>query len=156
MDDMKIYVDTSVFGGCFDEEFAEPSRRFFGEIDTGHFQLVTSAVVTAELEPAPEVIRAHYARYSATAEIAQVTEEALILRQAYIESGVVTQKSSEDALHVALATVSQCELIVSWNFKHIVHFAKIPRYNAVNTLNGYGQIGIYSPLEVICDDADES
>ena len=52
--------------------------------------------------------------------------------------------------------MSQCNLIVSWNFKHIVHFDKIPKYNAVNTLNRYGQIGIYSPLEVINYEHDDS
>lgn len=67
----------------------------------------------------------------------------------YINSGVVTEKSFDDALHVAIATISGCDLIVSWNFKHIVHFEKIPKYNAVNILKGHRQIGIYSPLEVI-------
>jgi len=52
-------------------------------------------------------------------------------------------------MHVALATVSNADLIVSWNFKHIVNFQKIPLYNAVNTLNRFGKIAIYSPLEVI-------
>jgi hypothetical protein len=52
-------------------------------------------------------------------------------------------------MHVALATVSNSDLIVSWNFKHIVNFQKIPLYNAVNTLNSFGKIAIYSPLEVI-------
>ncbi len=89
------------------------------------------------------------ARYELVAEITPVTQEVLLLQQQYINSGVVTLKSAEDALHVALATISECSLIVSWNFKHIVHFDKIPKYNAVNTLNGYGQIGIYSPLEVV-------
>lgn len=70
-------------------------------------------------------------------------------------SGVVTPKSMDDALHVALATVSSCNLIVSWNFKHIVHFDKIPKYNAVNTLNGYGPIGIFSPMEVIRYDNED-
>ena len=65
----------------------------------------------------------------------------------YIELGVVPERSLADALHVAMATVSECELIVSWNFKDIVHFEKIPKYNAVNVLNGYGQIDIHSPLE---------
>lgn len=153
---MKIYADTSVFGGIFDEAFAEPSKQLFAEIDAERFLLVTSAIVEAEIEPAPEKIRAFFSRYAATAEIAQVTQEALLLQQAYISCGVVTPKSAEDALHVSLATVSQCSLIVSWNFKHIVHFDKIPKYNAVNILNGYGQIGIYSPLEVIHYDSDDS
>ncbi len=146
---MRIYADTSVFGGVFDAEFSDPTKRFFAEIDAGRFTLVTSAIVEAEIEPAPERIRAFFARYEAIAEIPQVTPETLLLQQQYIDSGVVTAKSMDDALHVAIATVSQCNLIVSWNFKHIVHFDKIPKYNAVNILNGFGQIGIYSPLEVI-------
>jgi len=153
---MRIYVDTSVFGGIFDEEFAEPSKQLFAEIDAGRFQLATSAIVEAEIEPAPEKIREFFSRYVTTAEIVQVTQDALLLQQAYINSRVVTPKSAEDALHVALATVSQCVLIISWNFKHIVHFDKIPKYNAVNTLNGYSQIGIYSPLEVINYDNENS
>jgi len=59
-----------------------------------------------------------------------------------------------DATHVSLATVSGCSLIVSWNFKHIVNYKKIPLYNGINKVKGYSEIGIYSPLEVI--DNDES
>ncbi|CAN2042450.1 PIN domain-containing protein [Candidatus Magnetomoraceae bacterium gMMP-15] len=153
---MRIYVDTSVFGGIFDEEFAEHTKHFFAEIDEGRFTLVTSAIVEAEIEPAPEKVLDFYIRYESIAEIIQVTQEALLLQQQYINSGIVTPKSAEDALHVALATVSQCSLIISWNFKHIVHFDKIPKYNAVNKLNGYAEIGIYSPLEVINYDNDDS
>ena len=153
---MKVYADTSVFGGIFDEEFAEHTKQFFAEIDAGRFILVTSAIVEAEIEPAPEKVRNFFTRYEVVAEITQITQEAILLQQQYISSGVVTPKSAEDALHVALATISECTLIVSWNFKHIVHFDKIPKYNAVNTLNGYGQIGIYSPLEVINYDGDDS
>ncbi len=54
---MRIYADTSVFGGVFDKEFAEPTKNFFAEIDAGRFTLVTSAIVEAEIEPAPEKIR---------------------------------------------------------------------------------------------------
>ena len=140
----------------FDEEFCEPTKQFFSEVDAGLFVIVTSAIVEAEIEPAPEKIRDFFAQYMAVAEIAQITQEMLALRQQYINAGVVTPKSAEDALHVAIATVTQCNLIVSWNFKHIVHFDKIPKYNAVNTLNGYGQIGIYSPLEVISYGNDDS
>ena len=146
---MKIYADTSVFGGVFDQEFSEPSKQFFNEVDAGRFILVTSAVVEAEIEPAPEYIRQLFNKYAEIAEIADVSKEALELQLSYIKSGVVTNNSLDDALHVAISTVSGCDLIVSWNFKHIVHFDKIPKYNAVNTLNVYKHIGIYSPLEVI-------
>jgi len=146
---MKIYADTSVFGGVFDSEFSGPSKRFFDEIESGLFILVTSAVVEAEIEPAPMKIRDFFSRYAEMAQVAIPNQAVLDLQSSYIHSGVVTEKSIGDALHVAIATVSACDIIVSWNFKHIVHFDKIPKYNAVNILNGYGQIGIYSPLEVI-------
>ena len=146
---MKVYADTSIFGGVFDNEFSDSSQQFFREVDDGRFILVSSAVVEAEIEPAPEKIKSFFIKYVQNATIADVSEEALRLRSEYIESGVVTASSSNDALHVAIATVSGCDFIVSWNFKHIVHFDKIPKYNAVNVLNGYSHIGIYSPLEII-------
>ncbi len=146
---MRIYADTSVFGGMFDTEFKEPTQAFFAEVDSGRFTLVTSAIVEAEIEPAPQHIREFFSRYLNIAEVIKPTQGAIRLQQSYVNSGVVTEKSTDDAFHVAVATVAKCDLIVSWNFKHIVHFDKIPKYNAVNTLNGYGQIGIYSPLEVI-------
>ena len=83
------------------------------------------------------------------AEIVQVTDEALALRDAYLNFGIVAEQSLADALHVALATAADCDLIVSWNFRHIVNFRKIQQYNAVNALQGYGSIAIYSPLEVV-------
>ena len=76
----------------------------------------------------------------------------MVNRLQYIEKGVVAERSLTDALHVATATISECELIVSWNFKEILHFEKIPNCNAVNALNGYAQIDIYAPLEVIRHD----
>ena len=74
---------------------------------------------------------------------------ALKLQKAYIDADILSEKYSTDALHVALATVSKVSLIVSWNFKHIVNFQKIPMYNTVNKLRGFDDIAIYSPLEVI-------
>ena len=83
------------------------------------------------------------------AELLDIDADALELQQAYIAEGILTEKWYDDALHVALATVAECDVIVSWNFKHIVNFRKIPLFNAVNILKGYRQIAIYSPLEVI-------
>jgi hypothetical protein len=83
------------------------------------------------------------------AEVTDITAGALELRDAYLQAKIVTPKYSADALYVALATVAGCSLIVSWNFQHIVHFQKIPLYNAMNTLQGYQTIAIYSPREVI-------
>jgi predicted nucleic acid-binding protein len=146
---MRVYADTSIFGGVFDSEFSEASRAFFIAVDNNEFTLVTSAVVEAEIEPAPDNVQQLFSKYAKRAEIAEINNAIIDLRSEYISSGIVTEKSLDDALHVAIATVSCCDLIVSWNFKHIVHFDKIPKYNAVNVLNGYKKIGIYSPPEVI-------
>src|SRR5689334_24647727 len=81
----------------------------------------------------------------ASAEVAPISPEALELQRAYLDAEIVAPKWATDALHVALATLARCALIVSWNFKHIVHFEKIPLYNAVNTLKGYASVAIYSP-----------
>ncbi len=83
------------------------------------------------------------------ATVIEVSEAALILREAYLKANILTKKNSNDALHVALATVNNCPIIISWNFKHIVHYEKIALYNTVNILEGYQQIAIHSPLEVI-------
>lgn len=145
----RIYADTSVFGGVFDNEFRAPSEEFFEEIRKGRFSLVTSAVVQAEIDPAPQQVKELFEEMLAIAELIDITEEAISLRDAYLETKIVSANYSDDALHVALATVSECSLIVSWNFRHIVHFEKIPLYNAVSTLHGYKGIAIFSPLEVI-------
>ena len=150
---MKIYADTSIFGGVFDKEFSTPSKKFFQLVDSKRITLVTSAVVKAEIEYAPNNIQIFFERYASISEIADIDERVLKLRDEYIKAGIVTKNSMDDALHVAIATLSRCDIIVSWNFKHIVHYDKIPKYNAVNILFGYTQIDIFSPLEVI--DYDE-
>ncbi len=141
----KVYADTSFFGGAFDSEFSAPSRQFFDEVDAGLFNLVISPVVEEELEQAPEPIRSFFAKYADSTQGVEISQEAISLQLQYIELGVVSERSLADALHVAIATVSGCQLIVSWNFKDIVHFQKIPKYKAVNVLNGYAHIDIHSP-----------
>ena len=150
----RIYCDTSVFGGVYDDQFAEASRLFFELIRAGTIKLVVSPVVGREIEHAhaPEAVKSTYLEMLAYAEIVDITDEAIALQQAYIQEGIVSPKWEDDALHVAVATVHECSVIVSWNFKHIVNYRRIPLYNAVNTLKGYAEISIYSPLEVTQDD----
>ena len=143
------YADTSVFGGVFDEGFDEASKAFFQQVREKRFRLIISPVVHREIELAPENVRQFFAEIKEFADFIAISEEALLLRQAYLEAGIVTSKSTADALHVVLATVAKCQLIVSWNFKHIVHFQKIPLYRAINMVNGYNEINIYSPPTVI-------
>jgi predicted nucleic acid-binding protein len=151
---LRVYVDTSVFGGVFDEEFSMASKRFFRLVQKGYFRLIVSALVRNEILDAPSHVQEFFRETMARAEIIEVNEAMLRLMRGYLDAGVVTDKWRDDALHVAQATVAGCQLIVSWNFKHIVHYQKIPLYNAVNTLQGYDSIDIYSPLEVVADEEE--
>lgn len=145
----RVYADTSVYGGVFDSEFSEHSTEFFSQVRQGRFQLVTSALVEAELEGAPAQVQEFFESLSKLTEFATVTESAVRLRSAYLDAEIVSNRSRDDALHIALATISNCPFIVSWNFRHIVHIDKAPRYNAVNVLHGFATLGIHSPAEVI-------
>jgi hypothetical protein len=71
------------------------------------------------------------------------------LRDAYLKARVVGPASESDAEHIASASVAGADFVVSWNFQHIVHFEKINGYNAINLLQGYKSIAMYSPREVI-------
>jgi predicted nucleic acid-binding protein len=146
---IRVYADTSVYGGVFDEEFAEASQAFFDLVRNGYFTLCVSEVVHQELSVAPEKVNKLFQGVLSTAQLLDIESDALELQQAYIVEGILSEKWYDDALHVALATVAECDIIVSWNFKHIVNFRKIPLFNAVNVLKGYHQIAIHSPLEVI-------
>jgi hypothetical protein len=133
----------------FDEEFETASKMFFDAVKKGSFNLITSELVREEIQVGPQKVLDIFEEFLVIAEIAEITDSALKLQQAYVQAGIVSEKYATDAMHVALATVSNADLVVSWNFKHIVNFQKIPLYNAVNTLNGFAKIAIYSPLEVI-------
>jgi hypothetical protein len=146
---LRIYTDTSIFGGVFDEEFMEITKILFKQAKNGQFILCASEVVKREIENAPDQVKNFYNELSSLIEILPITEECIILRDIYIEMGVISKKYLDDALHVATATVSNCDIIVSWNFKHIVHFDKISLYNTLNKINGYKEIFINSPSEVI-------
>lgn len=146
---IRVYADTSVFGGVFDTEFERYSRPFFEQVRLGRFVLMTSALVEDELAGAPPQVSQFFTDLIGLMEWVEVTPEAESLQRAYLEAGVVSERSAEDALHVALATTGRCDVLVSWNFKHIVHRDRGPRYNAVNLLRGYPAVEIRPPAEVI-------
>jgi predicted nucleic acid-binding protein len=150
---LRIYVDTSVFGGVQDDEFADTSRRFFGAVSRGKFTVVISRQVTAELESAPEEVKRVLAEIPATyLEEVPVDSEVVELADAYVSSGVLSETSREDAIHVAAATVADADLILSWNFKHIVRYDRVRKFNGVNAIMGYQELDIRSPLEVEHDE----
>lgn len=149
----RIYTDTSVLGGCEDEEFREPSHRLLEAFVRGDLTLVLSEFTVRELETAPEGVRVALGRVPAGhIEALAVSREAEDLAGAYIEEGAIGPRMRADALHIALATVARVDVLVSWNFKHIVNLKRIHAYNAVNLKQGYPVLEIRSPLEVPGDE----
>jgi predicted nucleic acid-binding protein len=146
---VRTYVDSSVFGGVCDDEFADDSLRFFDQVRSSRFSILSSVLVADEIAQAPQPVRGLFESLLPSAELVQVTPAVIGLQEAYLAAGIVSSKWADDALHVALATAGGADLIVSWNFRHIVHFEKVPRYNAVNRLQGWGQVAIHAPSEVI-------
>lgn len=149
---IRVYVDTSVFGGAFDKEFEVGSRVFFDRVRSDEFTVVISSTVSDELQDAPEVVRAFFLELAAHIEVAEIDSASLDLQAAYLDAHVVGPRWDADALHVAVATVEECRAIVSWNFKHIVNFRRIPLYNGVNMTHGFAPIAIHTPQEVVSYD----
>lgn len=152
----QVYLDTSVFGGYFDARFREDSLRLFDAVRQGRLLALISGVVLAELEDAPQRVRDLVASLPEGSLSRQVlTREVVELRDAYLEAGILGERWSDDATHVAAATVARADAIVSWNFRHIVRLDKIKAYNRVNILQGYGFLTVLSPREVIIDEPEE-
>ena len=150
MKKLRVYIDTSVAGGCFDEEFAEASKALFQMARDGEIVLLISAVLVEEVMKAPEHVQALIDDLPDHAkDVLPASDEAERLHALYISYGVVGPASSNDARHVANATLARADLLVSWNIKHLVHYDKIWRYNAVNQQENYQHIEIRTPKEVV-------
>lgn len=155
MKKLRIYLDTSVIGGCLDDEFAVESNQLITAIKQEKFILLISEITISELIDAPQNVKdVLFSIPTKVIEVVNITPEVLQLRDAYLNAGIVTQKSINDATHVAVATIARADAIVSWNFKHIVRLDKMKGYNQVNLLNGYGILTIISPLEVTIDETN--
>ncbi|HBF87657.1 MAG TPA: PIN domain protein [Bacteroidales bacterium] len=144
----RLYIDTSVFGGFFDEEFSEFTKPLFERIRKGEFILLFSAVTQDELSPAPENVKKLVTGIKVeNTEFIETTDESVDLATQYIAEKVVGQTSFYDCLHIALATINRADYLISWNFKHIVNVQRIRGYNAINIKNGYKQLEIRSPRD---------
>jgi hypothetical protein len=146
----RIYTDTSVVGGCLDEKFSTYSLQLFERFRAALDILVLSDLTLAELEGAPENVREVLQTVPREAlEEVRLDAEASDLAQEYLAAGVLGGAHLEDARHIATATVQRVDVLVSWNFKHIVNLDRIRGYNSVNLRQGYSLLEIRSPQEVL-------
>ena len=151
----RIYVDTSVIGGCEEDLFRDASRRLFAAFHEGRATLVVSELTLEELEKAPAAVRAWLhgvpAEHKRTLEPASKTEE---LADAYLAAGALTALHRSDARHVAYASRAGVDALASWNFGHLVNEWRIRIYHEVNRKMGYPAPEIKSPEELTRDDRD--
>jgi predicted nucleic acid-binding protein len=146
----RYYLDTSVFGGYYDTEFEEITKKLFDQILKDGIKIIYSELTKNELINAPQKVKDFIKSLpDIIIEYEEITDESLILADRYIAEKVVGKTSREDCIHIALATLFRADVLVSWNFKHIVNLAKIRGYNAVNLKTGYPSIEIRSPQELI-------
>jgi len=146
----RIYIDTSVVGGYFDEEFKEATTKLFERLDNNEIIFVVSDLLDLELINAPQKVKEHLLKYSADKfQRVELTEEAIKLADTYIDEKVVGRTSLEDCRHIAMATIHKVDVLASWNFKHIVNLDRIKGYNSVNMRLGYSIIEIRSPKDLV-------
>lgn len=146
----RIYIDTSVVGGYFDEEFKEATSRLFDRWKSGDVIFVISDLLELELLNAPPRVRELLPGFSLDKfERIEFSREAAQLADEYIQAGVVGKTSLEDCRHIALASINKVDVLASWNFKHIVNLDRIKGYNSVNMRLGYSILEIRSPKDLI-------
>ena len=154
MKKLRLYFATSVYNFAIDDSV--PAERMFTlklleEIKGGKYEVFISEVVTLEINRAPEEIAAKLRDVlnQVTPEDIAVNQDVQELAKEYIQKGVIPKKYENDALHIAVATVHNLDVIISWNFEHIVKMKTKRQVNAINTLSGYKEVDIYTPREVV-------
>ena len=157
MKKLRIYLDTSVINFLFADDAPEKrdiTRKFFAAHIT-KYEAVISAVVVDEINKTrnhgkKEVLLEVLTKYDLKQLSLEALPEIQSLAKAYVEQGVIPLKKNDDALHLAVCTINQVDVLVSWNFEHLANVNKEKRVLAVNQENGYYYpMRITTPLEVM-------
>lgn len=146
----RFHIDTSVFGGYFDSEFETEIRLLFNKIRQNEIICVYSELTENELENAPMKVLEILNNLSVKQkEKVAITDDAIKLAETYLAEKVVGESSYDDCLHIATATIHKVDLLVSWNFKHIVNIYRIRGCNSINLRLGYNNLAIHSLKEIV-------
>ena len=157
---LKIYLDTSVISHLDQQDAPEKmvdTLKLWESIKTGSYEVYVSPVVMGELDGCTEpklsllLDKLQAIKYTEL----QKTDEVLELAKRYLDAGILRQKSFDDCQHIAYACVYNCDVLVSWNFKHLVNIKTISGVKGVNALAGYKEMPIYTPTIMISGGADD-
>ena len=147
---LRVYLDTSVIGGCYDDEFSDSSTKLIEAVCRGAVRALLSDTLVAEIAGAPRQARETLRRLiNSGGERLSLTPECEELRNGYLLARVVSRKYADDAMHVAHATLAHAVVIASWNFKHLLKPMRIRGFNGVNTARGYGSVLIMTPTDIV-------
>lgn len=151
---LKLYLETSVWNFFFANDAPEKrdiTERFFTSIKEDIYEIFISEVVIREINDAPEPKRKalfDLVNKYAPAEL-ETAKEADELTKVYMDRGIVPKGKRDDAYHVAIATTSEMDAVITWNYQHLANLRKSELFNGVNLERGYTKrLEIVTPMEV--------
>jgi predicted nucleic acid-binding protein len=149
MPKLSIYVETSVWSHAFADDAPdsrEATLKFLDAARQGKYDLFVSEVVFEEVLRAPTELAARLREL--VQELAPVSldfdEDSFRLAQEFLQHGVVSPSSIDDARHVAVAVVSELDVLVSWNYRHLVNVRRREKFHQISVMTGY-----YKPLHIV-------
>jgi predicted nucleic acid-binding protein len=159
MKKLRLYLDTSVISYLDQQDAPEKMAEtllFWEKLKTGGFEAVISDIDVAELSECEERKREKLFDYLSQIpyEIIESDANSIKIASRFVDLGILSAKSIDDCQHIANAIVGRCDIIVSWNFKHIVNHSTQMGVKAVTALEGYGDLLIYTPSFFIGDEND--
>jgi len=154
---LKIYLDTSVISHLHQPDAPDKMNdtlALWEETKAGEYKAVISDITTRELMNCAEPKRSIMADYlnEYDFEVLAIDKEIDDLAQEIIKRGILTVKSIDDCTHIAAAIINNCDIIVSWNFKHLVNIKTIKGVREITVSNHYKQIDIYTPSMLLKGD----
>jgi hypothetical protein len=151
---LKIYLDTSIISHLDASDVPDreaDTKRVWEEIRKGAFEVFISPVVMAEIDDCPEPKLSYLRGQLKLIDYAllEETDEILELALKYVDAGILSKKSLNDCRHIAYSCVGNCDMLISWNFKHLVKYRTIAGVKSVNALAGYREMPIYTPSFIV-------
>ena len=160
MKKLKLYLDTSVISHLDQQDAPDKmcdTRRLWERVKSGEFDVCISPAVMIELDGCTEPKRSDLLSLLGEADYTELdeTEEVLDLAGKYLDAGILPKKSNRDRQHIAYACANNCDMVISWNFKHLVNYKTITGVKSVNALAGYREMPIYTPTMLIEGGAED-
>ena len=159
MKKLKVYLDTSVISYLDQSDAPErmtETRLFWEQIKADKYDAVISDIVIKEIENCDDKKKKTLTSYLAaiTYELFILDERSIRIAEQFVDLHIMKEKHIDDCRHIAGAIVSGCDVIVSWNFKHIVNYKTQMGVKAVTALEGYKELLIYTPSALMGGEDD--